>query len=162
MRLKAIVSEDYTNYKFPAMFIGCISCDCKCCTDGGFSPSVCINNSWASAEIKHIDDSEIINEYLQNPITHAIVFGLLEPLLQYEEIKEFIRKIRVDFKCDDDIVIYTGYYEYEVNEIIDELSSLYKNIVVKFGRFIPNCEKHFDYVLGVDLASDNQYAKRIS
>jgi hypothetical protein len=33
------------------------------------------------------------------------------------------------------------------------------NIIVKFGRYRPNQEPHFDKVLGVELASDNQYAK---
>ena len=162
MRTKAIVTEDYTNYKVPALFIGCITCDCKCCTDGGFSPSVCINNSWDLAPVKEIDDDQIIKKYLQNPITHAVVFGLLEPILQYDEIKDFIYKLRSEYMCDDDVVIYTGYYEYEIDEIVAELSSLFNNIVIKFGRFIPDCTKHFDEVLGVDLASDNQYAKRIS
>lgn len=40
--------------------------------------------------------------------------------------------------------------------------SEYKNIVVKFGRYIPGQEKHYDEVLGVYLASDNQYAEKIS
>ena len=38
----------------------------------------------------------------------------------------------------------------------------YDNIIIKFGRFIPNQEKHYDEVLGVELASPNQYARRIS
>jgi len=33
------------------------------------------------------------------------------------------------------------------------------NIIVKFGRYRPNQEKHYDKILGVFLASDNQYAK---
>ena len=32
-------------------------------------------------------------------------------------------------------------------------------IIVKFGRFRPNQEKHFDEVLGIYLASNNQYGK---
>ena len=32
-------------------------------------------------------------------------------------------------------------------------------VIVKFGRFRPNQEKHYDEVLGVYLISDNQYAK---
>ena len=32
-------------------------------------------------------------------------------------------------------------------------------IIVKFGRFRPNQEPHYDEVLGVNLISDNQYAK---
>lgn len=61
----------------------------------------------------------------------------------------------------DDIVIYTGYYKEEIEEYIDELK-MFPNLIVKFGRYIPNHEKHFDEVLGIYLASDNQYAERIS
>ena len=38
----------------------------------------------------------------------------------------------------------------------------YKNIIIKYGRYIPNQTPHRDEVLGVNLASDNQYAERIS
>jgi hypothetical protein len=38
----------------------------------------------------------------------------------------------------------------------------FPNIVVKFGRYVPKCEAHFDEVLGIKLASPNQYAERIS
>ena len=37
----------------------------------------------------------------------------------------------------------------------------YKNIIVKFGRFIPNQEKQYDEVLGVYLASNNQYGEKL-
>ena len=36
------------------------------------------------------------------------------------------------------------------------------NIIIKFGRFVPMQQPHFDPILGVNLASDNQYAKQIS
>ena len=74
-------------------------------------------------------------------------------------MKEFVQKLRE--YSNDDIVIYTGYNKDEVIEYVKELS-IYPNIIVKFGRYIPNQEKHFDDVLGVYLASDNQYAERIS
>jgi hypothetical protein len=32
---------------------------------------------------------------------------------------------------------------------------------MKYGRYIPNNKGRFDKVLGVQLASDNQYAERI-
>lgn len=38
----------------------------------------------------------------------------------------------------------------------------YENIIIKFGRFIPNDVEHYDEILGVKLKSNNQYAKRIS
>lgn len=161
MRVRTIVTEDFTNYKKSSMFIGCIDCDGKCCTDGGFSPSVCINNVWHTTKISTVDDRTIIKKYLSNAITHAIVFGLLEPFLQYEEIKNFIYILRSEFSCDDDVVIYTGYRKDEVADKISELSK-YKNIIIKYGRFTPNQKSHFDEVLGVYLASDDQYAERIS
>lgn len=59
------------------------------------------------------------------------------------------------------MVIYTGYYPQEMENQIQALSS-YKNIIIKFGRYIPNKEPVYDDVLGVKLASDNQFAERIS
>ena len=49
-------------------------------------------------------------------------------------------------------------------EIIDQVEKLmdFKNIIIKFGRYIPDRPSKFDEVLGVTLASDNQYAERIS
>ena len=38
----------------------------------------------------------------------------------------------------------------------------FNNIIVKFGRFIPNQESHYDEILEVNLASPNQYARKIS
>ena len=43
-----------------------------------------------------------------------------------------------------------------------ECLTLYPNIIVKFGRFKPNEESHLDKLLGVRLASPNQYARLIS
>lgn len=76
-------------------------------------------------------------------------------------IFSFIKKMRVEYNCDDDIVIYTGYYKYEKLSEITRLRK-FKNIIVKYGRFIPNNTNHFDEVLGVSLASMNQFAEKIS
>ena len=40
--------------------------------------------------------------------------------------------------------------------------SLYPNIVIKYGRYIPNINSTYDNELGVTLASENQYAIRES
>ena len=58
-------------------------------------------------------------------------------------------------------MIYTGYYKEEIIYKINWLKN-YDNIVVKFGRFIPGHKKHYDNVLGIELASDNQHAEVIS
>ena len=62
---------------------------------------------------------------------------------------------------DDDIVIYTGYYDSELSEDIEYLRQNYNNIIIKFGRYVPNQQPHFDEILGVKLASDNQYGEKI-
>lgn len=161
MRVKTIVAEDFTNYKKPSMFIGCISCGGKCCTEGGFPLSVCINDEWRNKDIVNVDNDYIITRYINNPITSAIVFGLLEPFEQFEEIFEFIKCLRDTHNCTDDVVIYTGYREDELSDKIEKLSA-YKNVVVKFGRFKIGYNKHYDDVLGIMLANDEQYGKVIS
>lgn len=157
MRVKTIVDEDFTNYKKPAMFIGTISCGGKCCIEAGIPLSICQNDGWRSSAPIVIDNAELCRRYLENPLTSAIVFGGLEPFEQANELCEFLQALRVDFRCDDDVVIYTGYYP---EEIPTELQALvpYGNIAVKFGRYIPNQAHRYDDVLGIELASDNQYA----
>ena len=161
MRVKTIVDEDFVNYNKPSMFIGTISCNGKCCIEGGFPLSVCQNDGWRGCAPIDITDEVIIKRYIQNPITHAIVFGGLEPIEQYDEVISLVKTLREDFDCHDDVVIYTGYYPEEISIILAMIEK-YDNIVVKFGRYIPNMKSRFDEVLGVELASDNQYAVRIS
>jgi hypothetical protein len=96
---------------------------------------------------------------LKNELTSAIVFGGLEPFLQFDELFEFIEEFRKE--SNDDIVIYTGYYEEELKEQVKKLSQ-FKNIIIKFGRFIPNQKSHLDKLLKVRLANKEQYAKKIS
>ena len=162
MKVKTILDEDFTNYREPSMFIGCISCGGKCAKEGGFDISICQNDEWRKAPIITYDNAELIKRYLSNDMTKAIVFGLLEPFEQFEELYIFIDMLRNTFRCDDTIIIYTGYNKREITQYIDKLRSVGRNIIIKFGRFMLNNEKHFDEVLGVYLASDNQYAERIS
>ena len=78
----------------------------------------------------------------------------------WDDLISFITEFRL--VSDDDIVIYTGYSKCEIKDKIDILWHFFPNIIVKFGRYIPNQVSHYDEVLGVNLASDNQYAERIS
>jgi hypothetical protein len=103
----------------------------------------------------------IIETYKINPIARAICFQGLEPFDSIEDLRDFIFNFRICNSINDDIVIYTGYNKDEIENELNHLKQ-FKNIVVKFGRYIPNCEPHFDEVLGVKLASPNQYAERIS
>jgi hypothetical protein len=159
MRIKNIIHEDFVNYKHACMFIGTTSCGGKCCIEQNISMSICQNDELRNAPIITISDETIINRYLTNEITTSVCFGGLEPFEQWEELKHFITLFRQ--KSQDMLIIYTGYYEEEIKGQIEWLKQ-YPNIIIKFGRYLINSTPHFDEVLGVTLASSNQYAKQIS
>lgn len=161
MRVKYIEYEDFINYYKPAMFIGTISCGGKCCLEVGIPMNVCQNDGWRKRAPVELDDDVICQRYLSNSLTNAIVFGGLEPFEQFDEMEKLIHILRYSYHCEDDIVIYTGYNKDEILEYVDRLQRV-QNIVIKFGRFVPNSNQRFDEVLGIALASDNQFAERIS
>ena len=158
MHIKFLVEEDFVNYKKPSMFIGFPTCTWKCekeCKMRG----ICQNGPLATSPTFEISIEEIVKRYIENPISKAIVFGGLEPMDSWKDASNLINEFRKH--TDDDIIIFTGYYESEISDDIEYLRQNYHNIIIKFGRFIPNEESHFDDVLGIKLASDNQYAERI-
>ena len=149
--------EDFTNYKKPSMYIAFPSCTFKCERECG--QKICQNSSLVQSTTLEVGVKSIVNKYINNTITSAIVIGGLEPFDSKEDLFILISYFRVS--TQDDIVIYTGYKEEEIKNQLQYLRA-YRNIIVKFGRFIPNQQPHYDDVLGVMLASDNQYAERIS
>lgn len=158
MQIKFLIDEDFINYKKPSMFIGAgISCSFKCDKDCG--QEVCQNSSLSREPTIKFSIEKIVKRYIDNPITSAIVIGGLEPFDNYQEVKTLISELR--HKTNDDIVIYTGYNKEEIKDKINDLS-IFPNIVIKFGRFISNSQAHIDEILGVKLASANQYAECIS
>ena len=158
IKIRGLVDEDFVNYKKPAMFIAFPYCTFKCDVECGYS--VCQNSSLVeNTNIINIDEQIIIDRYIKNPITHSIVISGLEPFDSFNELVVLIKSFRE--KTLDDIVIYSGYNKEEITSYIEELKQ-FKNIVIKFGRFIPNQEKHYDEVLQVTLASPNQYGEKIS
>ena len=159
MHLKFIKRDDFVNYKKCSMFLGTTSCDWKCCKENNLPCSICQNYPWSNNTVKEFNNEDIINMYLSDELEEAVVFGGLEPILQFQEVISFIDEFRK--VSEDDIVIYTGYYKTEIEKEIEALKK-YKNIIIKFGRYIPNRKSKYDNVLGVTLASDNQYAEKIS
>ena len=143
MRVKFIKDEDFVNFKKPCMFVGTISCTFKCCKDANISCEICQNFPWSKNPIITIDDDSLCRRYLTNPITKGIVFGGLEPLDQFEDVMDVISKLREDYNCLDPIIIYTGYNKDEVKDKIERLVN-YENIYVKFGRYVPNQQEHYD------------------
>ena len=154
-----IIDEDFVNYKKSSMTILMPYCSFKC--NSSYNKEICQNYQLKFSDKINISSKALIERYLINPISESIVFQGLEPFDSWDDLYEFISLIRITYKCDDDIVIYTGYNIEEIQSKIDQLRGFH-NIIIKFGRYIPDQEKHFDNVLGVYLASDNQYTERIS
>ena len=157
MLIKGIIDEDFINYKKPCMVIEFPYCSFKCDKECGMQ--VCQNGALANSPNIDIERMDLINRYLKNDITQSVVMQGLEPFDSWDDLISFIFL----FRCytNDDIVIYTGYNLIELEEKV-ELLSYFDNIIIKFGRYIPNKQSHYDNVLGVNLASDNQYAIKIS
>lgn len=160
MKIKGLIAEDFINFKLPSMFIISSVCNWKCCKEANIDVSICQNFSLANKKVLDISPKKLYNMYIKNPITKAIVFGGLEPLDQFEEVLEIIKFFRENGN-EDPIIIYTGYNHSEVKNYIKTLKN-YNNIIIKFGRYVPNNNPHYDNVLGVNLISDNQYAEKIS
>jgi len=123
--------------------------------------STCQNAALSSSPIHEIDDLDIFKMYIQNPITKAVVLGGLEPMLQFDEVLHLLDIFRKN-GCEDVFVIYTGYYPEEIPEKVEQLRG--RNVIVKYGRFVPSLTQypHFDKLLGVTLATDNQFAEEIT
>lgn len=157
MHVKQIIFEDFVNYKKPSMFIGFSKCSFKC--DKEFGSCICQNSSLANSPSIEVSEKEIAERYISNPITSSIVCGGLEPFDTFEELINLITEIRS--LTDDDIVIYTGYKYEEIKDKINILKK-FNNIIIKFGRYIPNSSKKYDDVLGIYLSSENQYALKLN
>ena len=159
MKLVNLIQEDFTNYKKPSLFLGFPKCSGKCNIFNGCI--VCQNEELQKSYPIEISIKDIIQIYNNNNITKAIVCGGLEPLDTPEDLISFIKEFRKI--SNDDIVIYTGYTEAEVKTFLIYGQLLnYPNIIIKYGRFIMNQKSHYDEILGVQLASNNQYARYIS
>lgn len=157
MNIKQLLDEDFVNYKVQSMLIGFPTCTFKCDKECG--KRVCQNGVLANSPSKPVTIDTLVKRYLDNDISKAVVLGGLEPFDSFNDLLRFVTKLRE--YCEDDIVIYTGYYKEEILNQVNQLRQ-YKNIIIKFGRFIPDQLSHYDDVLGVNLVSDNQYAERIS
>lgn len=160
MIIKGLMDEDFVNYKKPSMFIITSNCSFKCDKECG--KPVCQNSELAKAPIIDIETNEVIERYLSNPITEAVVWGGLEPFDDFLDLKDFVGYFRK--VSQDDIVIYTGYYP---KEILTKLYYLWLlkgegDIIIKFGRFIPDRPHKYDELLGIKLASDNQFALKVT
>ncbi|MBQ2396914.1 MAG: hypothetical protein II304_07780 [Bacteroidales bacterium] len=150
-----INEADFVNYKEATFnILSGISCTFKCGKD------LCQNSTLAKSKPIRCNIDDIIKRYLDQDISRTITFQGLEVLDNIKSLLWFIyyfRKI-----SNDTIIIWTGYTEDECADFIYLINKMnFTNIIIKFGRFIPNQQSHYDEVLGVHLASDNQKGVKI-
>lgn len=159
MLIKGLVEEDFINYKKPSMFIIFPFCSFKC--ENEAKVHCCQNSDLARSPIIEISAENIIERYTSNKITKSIVCGGLEPMDSFDDLSQLLYSFRD--KSEDDFVIYTGYtkQECEQNGWISVLSKV-PNVIIKFGRYIPNSTSHYDDILGINLNSEGQFAERVS
>ena len=157
MIIKGLNECDFVNYKKASMFISYPFCTFKCEKECG--EHCCQNSALAQASNIDVNVESLVERYLSNQITSAVVFGGLEPLDSWDDVKIFIETLRK--YTDNDCVIYTGYNKNECEDKIKWLKQ-FPNIIIKFGRYRPNDTPHYDPILEVQLASSNQSAERIS
>ena len=170
MKVKGIIDEDLVNYKLPSMYIAFPTCSFKCDKENGCN--LCQNANLVKEANIEIEKEELIERYLKNDLSAAIVLSGLEPFDSEFDLLPFIDCLRRQYQCNDTVVIYTGYTEEELengtfgnntSRLIQrqywEMVKSFGNIIVKFGRYRPNEDPHLDSVLGVYLASNNQYAR---
>ena len=159
MKLLDVVDYDVVNYKKPSMFLIFPNCSLKCDRECG--KEVCQNNKLLKMPKIDISADDISVKYKSFRLTKSIVCGGMEPFDSEDDLKSLLVSIRYQHFIDDDIVIYTGYTEDEVHEMFPWVFR-FKNIIIKFGRFIPDTPSRYDEILGVTLASSNQYAKEFN
>lgn len=161
-KTKGCVIEDFNNYKKPSLYLSNSICNGFKCNREDKS-NICQNSELVKTPTKYLTLHYLINQYINNPITKSIVFSGLENFDEFNQMYYFIKILREEYKCNDDIVIYTGFNK---DEIINEINILKEysktgNIIIKYGRFNSKGKPRFDNILGIQLASENQYAERI-
>lgn len=156
LTVKGIVTEDFTQYKECSMVVMFPSCTFKCEKESRCK--MCQNSELTKAKSIDTSTERIIAIFDQSDISKALVLSGLEPFDSPEELMDLVTEFRKQH--NHTIVIYTGYNKEELSKYIPELHQL-GNVVIKYGRFIPNQTKHFDECLGVYLASENQYAELV-
>ena len=154
-----INDSDLINYSEPTFnILAGISCTFKCCPN---NPEICHNNPLCNQNPIRCEIPKLIERFNNQNLCKTITFQGLECLDNLKQILWFIYHFRKT--NNNTIIIWTGYTKDECEDLIYLIKEKMKweNIIIKYGRFIPDQQPHYDEVLGVELASDNQYAERI-
>ena len=160
IELKGIIWEDTVNYKKISTTLMFPKCSFKCDKENGVQ--LCQNWSLAAAPSQKVNVMSLLDTYLGNPLTEALVFQGLEPFDSPIDLRIVSASLNT-LGIKDDVVIYTGYDKYEISQnLLHYLKeTIPGHLIIKWGRYRPNQEEHFDKNLGVYLASNNQYGEII-
>lgn len=158
IKVKGIIWEDTVNYKKISTTLMMPKCDFKCNKECG--AQLCQNWGLAAAPQQTVLINSFMRRYIDNPITEAIVLQGLEPFDSLIDLYTVAAALQ-DFNITDDLVVYTGYYREELKSKLKPLYQIPGHLIIKWGRYIPNQSPHYDPVLGVYLASDNQYGEQL-
>lgn len=158
IEVKGIIFEDFVNYKKPCMTLMMPKCNFKCDKECGMQ--VCQNSGLAAAPNQTVLINDLMRGYKSNSITEAIVLQGLEPFDSLIDLYTVAAALE-DFNITDDFVIYTGYTREELKSKLKPLYKVPGHLIIKWGRYIPNQQPHYDPILGVYLASDNQYGEQL-
>ena len=118
MIIKGIIDEDFVNYKKCSMTIMLPYCSFKCEKECG--KQVCQNSKLAKSSNIDISNDKLINRYKKNIYSESIVCQGLEPFDSWSDLILLISDFR-KAGVEDDIVIYTGYNEDEIEDKVDLL-----------------------------------------
>ena len=153
------IREVVGDWSCNAALIATAFCDWKCELEGTLTKCACQNSHLARLPNYDLTYADIIDIYSKYDTVSALIFAGLEPLLQLTDVLGLIEVFREDFS--DPVIIYTGYNKDEIFEALESLSE-YSDIYMKFGRYIAGHKPHRDPLVGVELASDNQYFEKLS
>ena len=192
MLIKGLTDEDFINYKLPSMYIATATCSFKCDKEYGqpvCQNSALVTQPSFDVPVSVIVDRYLINPITHGIVLGGLepldqfgdVLDLIRGLrtVPDPDRPSYAVLNRDHPKAMDPVVIYTGYTVDELDGVYSDwcydcdpdhlaptsMIDLFKNfgnIILKYGRYIPGHKPHYDPVLGVYLASDNQYAERIS
>lgn len=142
--------ETFIDYKKTSMYIAFPVCSLNC--------KNCHNKELRNKNTVELDYKTIVDYILNNPIIESVVLSGMNPMDSFDDVVGLIKELRK--KSNMDVVIYSGKLKYELKKEISVLKS-FSNIIVKFGEYKENDIPIYSEVLGINLASSNQYARRI-
>lgn len=143
------VRETITDYRKSTLYLCGYICTLGC--------KDCFHNELKKNHPTTLSIEKLFTDYISTTSCDAILFSGLNWLEQIEELFVLIHYIRSNH-INKDIVIYTGYDKHEISDKIAMLSK-FDNIIIKYGRFDATLPPRYDDVLGITLASSNQWAE---